>query len=399
MKNIGTWFRWRPAAGILATLVLLVFLVPESAGADTPSAGRRQVWAMQIAKLVKEPPGWTAVERHETGALAFSPDDKLLAVTLGHVQRVSQRNILFNTHVFVVDVASPEANVRQFDLTQTCGVDLSWNERGDMMLVCGVILRPADGTLCAVSSPPPGYPSLSREFGANRAYWLDSDQVVRWDGRIVDLTCKQVGTWPLEPGWQISAVAPSKGWILQWHNEGPREKVVCQYSIVDRTSHEALMGWPSRESPCGANMKLSVGAGAVCSSLYSENIANSRLHCQAVDGRMEIPVPKQVRGYVLEQAATSSARVVVEKWEYDRDPWWELLLTWWVPDPGGPPLPRQRAAFDLGSGRLIASWKPRIQDSRSPHGEDWPYHFALSASGDFLAEGGDGVLELYSLVP
>jgi hypothetical protein len=313
--------------------------------------------------------------------VAFSPDDKLLAVTLGHVERVSGRDVRFDTHLLVVEVASPEANVRQFDLTKTCGVDLSWNERGDMILVCDVILRPADGATCAVNSPPPGY--------SNPAYWLDSDHVVRSDGGIFDLGCKRVDTWQLEQGWQVNAVAPSKGWVLQWNAEGPLAGVVCLYSIVDRTLHQELNGWPTRQSPCGVNMKLAVGAGALCFNLYSEN-TNGTLHCRAVDGGLEIPVPKQVRRYQMAQAATSSARVVAEKWEEDRGPWWALLLMWWVPVPGYPLVPIKGAAFDLRSRRLLSSWKPRIQDSGSP------YVAALSSGGEFLAESGDGVLELYN---
>jgi hypothetical protein len=67
--------------------------------------------------------------------------------------------------------------------------------------------------------------------------------------------------------------------------------------------------------------------------------------------------------------------------------------------PGSPPLPRRRVVFDIRSGNWISSWKPRIQESRSPYIVDHPYHCALSTSGEFLAESGDGGLELYRLAP
>jgi hypothetical protein len=387
MKNVespGNSIRlW--SLGLLVGLAVLVLLAPESVGADTASAGKQQVWVSQIAKLVKEPPGWTAVERHETGGVAFSPDDKLLAVTLGHVERDSGRDFRFDTHLLIVDAASPEAYVRQFDFKQACGFDPAWNDRGDMILVCDVVLRPADGASCAVNSPALGY--------SKRAYWLDSDHVVRSDGGIFDLGCKRVDTWQLEQSWEINAVAASKGWILQWNTEGPLASVVCLYSIVDRTSHQVLI-WPTQKSPCGANLKLAVGAGAFCLNFYNEN-TNGSLHCRPVEGGKEIPVPSQVRGYQLEQAATSSARVVAEKWEEDRGPGWALLLTWWVPVPGYPVLPIKGAVFDLRSKRLIASWKPRTQSPTNSYFVR-PYHYALSTAGHLLAESGDGVLELYS---
>jgi hypothetical protein len=254
---------------------------------------------------VKEPRGWTAVERHETQALAFSPDDKWLAVTLTHDQQVSERNFLFSTHLLVVEVNSPETSVQQFDLTQTCGVDLTWNARGDAILVCGVILRLADGTSCTVNAPPPGYPSLSRQNSPHRAYWLDSDHVVRWNGEILDLACKQVGTRQVEPTWQIGAVAASKGWVLLWHTEGSAQKVACQYSIVDLASHQALRGWPTPKVPwpCGAGAMLAVGAEAFCFSLHDQNVFDTEnLHCRAINGGKEIPIPKQFRDYGLRLA-------------------------------------------------------------------------------------------------
>jgi len=342
---------------------------------------------------VKEPAGWNEVERHETRALAFSPDDKRLAVTLTHDQRASDGKLLFNTHLLVINLDSPKTNVREFDLNQRCGVDLTWNERGDAILVCGAILRLPDGTTCAVTAPPPGYPSLSREFSSHSAWWLDSDHVVRRDGEIVDLDCREAGSWHVEPTWRISAVAPSKGWVLLSHFEGPRQQIVCQYSIADRASQHPLSGWPTRKSQCGTNMTLAVGAEALCFNLVG------KLHCLTADGAREVPIPKPVRSYVFNQAASSSARVVAEKWEADHFSWWEMLLFWWVPFPGFPALPRHGVAFDLRSGTVVSSWKSRIQDSRSPYIQDWPYHFALSARGEFLAESGDGVLELYHLAP
>jgi hypothetical protein len=136
-----------------------------------------------------------------------------------------------------------------------------------------------------------------------------------------------------------------------------------------------------------------VGAQALCFDV------DQNLHCRAIDGAKEIRVSKQARGYQLNQTAISSARVVADRWEYDHDPWWSLLLTWWVPDPGSPPLPRSRAVFDLRSQTWISSWKPRIQDARSPYITDHPYHCALSSSGEFLAESGDGGVTLYRFAP
>lgn len=328
------------------------------AGADPPDT-RQPVWAIRLDRLVKEPHGWAEGARHETRAVAFSPDDKRIAVTLTHDS---------NTHLLVVEVDSPEATVRQFDLTSTCGVDLTWNERGDTILVCGTLLRLVDGASCAVNRP-----SLSREFGPNRAYWLDSDHIVRGNGEIFDLNCQQAGDWHVPPAWRIEAVAASKGWALLRHNTS------CLYSIMDSASHRALPGWPVRNPPgmCGLGT-LAVGAEAMCANVFT---GNPRLHCWLLNGAAEIVVPKQFRGYQMSQAVALSALVTADKWEHYHDPWWELLLTWWVPV-DAPVILRSRAVFNLRSGEVIASWKPRVQNTTSPHIEDWPYQCALSAHGE-----------------
>jgi hypothetical protein len=366
-----------PMFEVLVALVVLVLSVPEAAKGQSPTDHRKLVWTTQFAQLVNEPSGWSAVEHHETIEQAFSADDKRLAVTITHHQR-EFGTVLFNAHLLIIDVHSPETNVRQFDLSGNCGVDVTWNERGDALLVCGTLLRLGDGTTC-MADP-------WSQYRVAKAFWLDSEHVVRWNGEILDLACKQVGNWQLQPAWRIDAIANSKGWVLLSHSEGTRPNVTCEYSIADRASQRALSGWPTRKSPCGMNVVLAVGAEALCYQLGGVNIANAKLHCWAVNGGKEIFVPKRLRDYVFNQAAVSSSLVVVDRWKYPR--FTDLM----------PPLPQQRGIFDFRSGTWISSWKPRIQQSTSPYVADRPYHCALSARSEFLAESGDGTLELYRIV-
>ncbi len=337
----------------------------------------RQSWNVRIEKLINEPLGWTEVAHHETEALAFSPDDRRLAVTVTH------KHAIWNTHLLIIDVQSPKSNVRQFDLSGTCGFDLSWNQRGDALLVCGTLIRLLDGAVCVVGNSP--NPTIARYHSVGTAYWLDAEHVVRWTGEILNLACTQAGMWRLEPIWRIRAVAGSQGWVVLSRSQGRRPDIVCEYSIVDRASHRALSGWPTK-SPCGTDMILAVGAEALCFNI-GENITNSKLHCWAVQGGKELSLPKQVRDSVLDQASGRTARVVADQWKYQRFVWLS------------PPFPQRRAIFDLRSGAWMASWKPRIQDSTIPSVENSPYRCALSARGEYVAESGDGSVELYRIAP
>jgi len=369
--------------GLVVAIAGLVFAEPDDTKISSAPDTRQQVWAIRVGQLMKVPAARAGNEHYETEGLSFSPDDKRLAVVVNR------------SRLLIMDSQSPETNIRQFDLTGTCGIDVTWNERGDALLVCGTLLRLADGASCdATGLTPP----IIRESSSIKAFWLDSEHVVRSNtGEILDLACKLVSVWQLAPTWQIGAVAASKGWVFLWHSEGPRQKVVYQYSLADRASHQALNGWPIRKvpGPSGGAM-LAIGAEAWCFSLHEQNdLKNGKLQCREINGGTEIPVLKQVWSYQLTEAASSSARVVAEKWEQYHLPWWE----WWVPVPGWPALPVRRVVFDLRSGNVIASWKPRIQDSMSPYIADYPYHCALSASGEYLAESGDGSIELYRLAP
>jgi hypothetical protein len=288
-----------------------------------------------------------------------------LAITVTHHQQLPER--IVNSHLFILDVNSPEANVRQLDLSQTCGVDLTWNERGDAILVCGRILQLVGGSTCTVSPAPREYPGLSRHYSTYQALWLDSDHVIRRNGEIVDLSCSEVAT-QAAPTCQIGEVAqPLNGTKTLW--------------------------------PCEPQRRLAVGAEAYCFSTYYPSAQKTELHCRGIQGDSEIPVPKQVREYRVTQAAHSSGRFIADKWEQPHKPWWEVLFFWWVPDAGSTPLPRQRVVFDLSAGKLISSWKPRIQVSNSPHVEDWPHHCTISGNGELVAESGDGGLEVYRLAP
>jgi hypothetical protein len=345
------------------------------------SKAMQQVWSTKLGQLVREPPGWMKVGHHETGAVAFSPDNKVIAVTLAHGFRVAGSSEHDNTHLLLIDVQSPEASVRQFDLPGTCGVDLAWNQDGGALLVCGTLLRLADGAVCLVSS----HAGPARYFRVNTGFWLDPEHVIRWSGTILDLACKEVGTWQLELHWRISAVAPSKGWIVVSHYE-PGPKTVCEFGILDRASRQPFAGWERPKSLCGVNPIFALGTGALCNNLAGGD--KQSLHCWAVNGAKEISIPKQLRDYRLNQAAASSTFVVADQWRYDRFDWLGL----------SPPLPRRRVVLDLRSGKELSSWKPRLQNSTSPSVEDWPYHCAVTSGGEYLAESGDAELDLYRII-
>jgi WD40 repeat protein len=365
---------------LIVSIECILFGAPHDSKKNNAADTRREVWAVQVAQIIRDPGVGQGPEHYEIRSLAFSPDGKQLALMVN------------DSRLLILDVQSPETAARRFDLAGTCGARITWNDRGDALLVCGTIVRLSDGVNCDATGLKPA----DRKYNLITAFWLDSDHVVRsHTGEILDLRCKPTGTWPLAPAWLIIDVVASKGWILLSHCEGQSPKKFYRYLLLDRTSRRALTGWPMRRVPYPSSVAtLAGGAEAFCFEFHDQNdFKHERLICREIEGDTKIPVSKPLCSYRLSEAAFSSTRVVAENWEEMDHHWWEMFAL----TVGGHKLPVQRGIFDLRSGKLISSWKPRIQDSRSPYITDHPYQCALSPNGDFLAEGGNGGVELYRL--
>jgi hypothetical protein len=369
--------------GILLATALLVPGGTGIAEAQIVSPHIKQVWARQVDKLMREPSGWPPAARHEIGGLAFSNDGKWLALSVTHVQPEEGKKLHFNTHLLVLDVLSPEEGIRQFDLADRCGADLSWNEGEDAILVCGALVRLEDGKTCIVSPSP--LPSITRFFSAHTAYWLGSRNVVRSNGEIVDMSCRPVDTWQLYPERRIGlgALSGSSGtWFLLSRSDGVPPEVSCTYSIVNKSSRRDFEAWPIPKTPCNVTSLVDAGSGALCFSVFTGR--GRQLRCLSTAGGGEIAIPKQFRDYVPIAGATSTPILVAEKWT---EPHFSEASA----------LPTHRAVIDLTTTKEIASWQPRIQVSRSPAVEDWPYRCVISGDGEYIAESGGNDVEYYRI--
>jgi hypothetical protein len=63
---------------------------------------------------------------------------------------------------------------------------------------------------------------------------------------------------------------------------------------------------------------------------------------------------------------------------------------------------RRRVVWDFSTGAEIASWKPDTQTYSLPglvHPVKEPFAVAISPDGQYIAEGGNGILRLYKIEP
>ena len=60
---------------------------------------------------------------------------------------------------------------------------------------------------------------------------------------------------------------------------------------------------------------------------------------------------------------------------------------------------KKRTIWDFGTGELLASWHPKWHKAKVGVLSITPYSCAISPDGEYLVEGGSGILTLYKIEP
>jgi WD40 repeat protein len=345
----------------------------------------RQIWEVRPGEKLVEPTGWTAAKGHPVLDLAFSSDGRKLAVTMDdHYDSGG-----FKTHLLILDAQNPQVALRQFDL-ETCGNFLTWAPDGNALLVCGEVVRLDDGSSCDLQRS-----ALERAVSnvLTNSYWLGTGRVIRGDRTVTDLSCHPLGTWETDGKWAVAGTVPIKGWILLRQSVqrtiNGKTLPYNNYAIAGRDSHTLTSGIFLADSYGDANMIVVPGAAAVCSSMTHLGQTNLALGCWNLPDGSVLPIATELADYIVTRASTNSPVVVAERWGYH---WWNLLKI--------TPEELELTVVDVRSGHRLASLEPRTQQGNyasQSNIRNWYFHYALSRNGDFLAEGGDGVLRLYQL--
>jgi len=117
-----------------------------------------------------------------------------------------------------------------------------------------------------------------------------------------------------------------------------------------------------------------------------------RIGCFDVDTGSEIRRTKEFR-YAEFRTASRAPRLIVS--EYGRISGF-IDFTWALGSL------HRRTVWDFRTGKEIASWRPKQQLIHGIGGgppQEQPYAFAISADGEYVAEGGSGMLTLYKIEP
>jgi hypothetical protein len=266
--------------------------------------GMEKVWEIQLGDFVKEPAGWAEDKNHPITALAFSPDGKRLAIEIQHF-----RNKVASTHLAIVGVQSPNQALRQYDLATgpgpqgRAGPALAWSPNGTAIIIGQTLLRLADGTSCEVFPWPTRF--VNRVL-ISLASWVDSLHVIRNDGAVLDLECKETGHWTIDGKWSVAGTEPTKGWVLLG-------RVVSRYAV-----EHAIADYAARVLLDGSDPLVTSGEfGPVfidqgTAWCFYEAEGKGRSHCWKLRDGEPRTLPKALLHYELTQAGGSSSHVLAE---------------------------------------------------------------------------------------
>ena len=114
-------------------------------------------------------------------------------------------------------------------------------------------------------------------------------------------------------------------------------------------------------------------------------------HCWDVDSGAEIAKRTNGNPHWPMKTALHAKRAVLS--EYG----WSIYLEGWETELGSW---KRRVVWDFGTGKELASWKPKSQSyTISGHEVKDFFKFAISPDGQYVGEGGGGRIYLYRVKP
>jgi hypothetical protein len=357
----------------------------------------RKVWELDLRAEIE---GHNASQGVQAGILAirFSPDGKKIAVA----SNPYQFGPAGTSRLIIMEVANPKSSIRRFDIDDIADDSLggtpaiAWSPSGDFVLADLSLVRLENGATCKLPD------SLGRGFIgrdriiANVLLGIENGHA-RSQIEFFDLACKPVGTWqPPYKWWYIWDVSPQRGFVSMSGGHrtrrGVEEDPTGELAVLDPLARKVIRSWPPAEVGTGARFAdhghaLCTGDGGAV--FYKDSKVPPR--CVDVDTGETISEARGIVGGAPFSAAEDGDRVVAS----DHRSTWNFLFREYDNT-----LAR-RVVWDFRKNVNVASWKPETQTYTllGPKAAKDPFRFAISPDGDYVAEGGNGIVRLYKIEP
>jgi hypothetical protein len=366
---------------------LLLLLLATASG--TANAGcLRKVWDLSVETAAQ--PGEHPVSSPHVYAVSFSPDGRRVAAVVG--KSMDQESLV------LVDKANPGTDGARYELhppsggepeLSILGYGISWSLSGEAIAL-GSIVQTSDGRTC----PLPRHKFFF--FGADHVAGLDPTSIqhsarnVPWHLLFFNAECQDAGTWEIPYEWYISDASADRGLLclllISPPGARPGQPETLEVLVASPSDRTFVHRW--RIPAVNLGLLFADSGKVLCGLAGTAKHGSAR--CWSVDTGKEVAATKGLNIHQPMRTALHAQRAVLSHYGWGID--FEDFRT-------KTGALKRRVIWDFGTGRELASWKPKWQRFRSADELEEPYKFAISPDGNYVLEGGDGVLTLYKIEP
>jgi hypothetical protein len=398
----------------VALMVLLLVGRPSHAGS------LREIWELDLRKIVRGMPSPNAAS-FPVQLLKFSPDGRQLAVAVAWDLSLK----VFKSQLLVIQTRHPNEAAKQFEIGAGIGNEglpsatlFGWSSDGKIVFAVGKVIHLQNGATCEPrAAASPYWPSALLGDGrliqggpdapdqhAVKA-WIDgmretlknsgnrppssfppAPPEVKSHFKFFDSECQLQGEWEVPEAWQIHDVSIERGLIAMTRKLGFDTN---EYLMVDPITRKVIRRWFNNSGPYG---QLADGGKAICGGGDVEEKGKAPLICWDVDTGDKIGQSPTINGGDPMVTAAHSSRIVASSNRRVRRPFFS--------DNVGTVVDRQ-AVWDFRKGTELVSWRPKSQSYMDINNERVaaPFQVAISPDGEYIAEGGNGIVRLYKIEP
>jgi hypothetical protein len=374
-------------ATICCSVALLTVTVFARAGS------LHEIWEINLKGAIKEIEH-SKVRQPTVFAVRFSPDGRQLAVVIEDYVRDGSEDAM--THLLVVPVERSSAPVRQFEISAGVGLidrqsgweHFEWTAAGDAIVVGGDLVRIADRKPCGVT------------LGDIDNFYAEAGRIARY--LILDKGCRADAKWDFDSGWEINDLSVERSLLCVSRPVQPasRDPVAAEVArianlhdvlVVDPIAGRVLQQWAPSIVHWG-DIKFGDGGSVICDGTAAYAPGRLPVRCWAVDTGRQIAEAPTINGGAPISVAARASRAIGSDYQYIPIPFTDKFKQ----------VMRRRVVWDFGTGKEIASWKPQLQPydigGKPETTKDW-FQFSISPDGQYVAEGGNGLLRLYHVEP
>ena len=340
-------------------------------------------------------------------ALDFSPDGRRIAAVVG--RSIEEGSVL------ILDSDAPQTSNIRFEINpkgseKTLSTELSWSPSGQEVLLGPKVIELSNGNTCFLPFakqivPPFGFAKSGMIVGIQSPLvYSESGTIVRGQYKPMRLTefapdCHETAEFELGTDlWNLYDVSADRGLLLLYweHQRNGEASVVAlppsanqqtvewKISVLDVNSEKVIRQWPLMD---GA--KFADGGEAICGVGGAE--WHRTVACVDADTGKLLALTKGWQAPSIETASRARRAIVSErsrKLDWSDLVWREGQL-------------KKRTLWDFGAGKALVSWRPKWQRSglKWAPNERSPYPCAISPDGEYVVEGGAGVVTLYKIEP